>query len=94
MWNQKTGARATNYGSRVDFILAAGPRAAEIGPAKGALARQPGATPDSPTATELRAGTSTSGDEPGASSSAVADTSAVVEAPTAATHSVCCVCCT
>ena len=29
VWNQKTGARASNYGSRVDFILAAGPVAAQ-----------------------------------------------------------------
>ena len=29
MWNQKTGARTSNYGSRVDFILAAGPDKAD-----------------------------------------------------------------
>lgn len=38
MWNQKTGARATNYGSRVDFILAAGPKAAAHSPARAAHA--------------------------------------------------------
>ena len=30
MWNQKTGARTTNYGSRVDFILAATGRPAAL----------------------------------------------------------------
>ncbi|KAL3155760.1 hypothetical protein ABBQ32_012777 [Trebouxia sp. C0010 RCD-2024] len=38
VWNQKTGARATNYGSRVDFILAAGPKAAAHSPARAAHA--------------------------------------------------------
>ena len=31
VWNQRTGARGSNYGSRVDFILAAGPKAAASG---------------------------------------------------------------
>lgn len=62
MWNQKTSARASNYGSRVDFILAAGPPAAatqadtasprltgpESSQAGGAGACSPGADPRGP----------------------------------------------
>lgn len=92
VWNQKTGARATNYGSRVDFILAAGPRAANNSPAKGAHARQPGPAAGTYTAPELRAGSHASGDEPEASSRAAAET-AEVAAPSAATQSVDFICC-
>ena len=93
MWNQKTGARATNYGSRVDFILAAGRRTAENSPVRGAHTRQPGAAPESCTATELGAGSHASGDKPGASSSVAADTP-LTQAPSVATQSVSFVCCT
>ncbi|DBA80829.1 TPA: hypothetical protein ACH3X1_008046 [Trebouxia sp. C0004] len=57
VWNQKTGARTSNYGSRVDFILAAGPdRADPHSPAAGhgalhnSPAAVPGADADSPIA--------------------------------------------
>ncbi len=57
VWNQKTGARTSNYGSRVDFILAAGPDKADPhSPAAGHGADQnspaavPGADADSPAA--------------------------------------------
>lgn len=49
VWNQKTGARGSNHGSRVDFILAAGPRAAFSSPAEGPNAQMSGATASSPT---------------------------------------------
>ncbi|DBA67871.1 TPA: hypothetical protein ACH3X2_014155 [Trebouxia sp. C0005] len=57
VWNQKTGARTSNYGSRVDFILAAGPDKADLhSPAAGhganhnSPAAVPGADADSPAA--------------------------------------------
>ena len=64
MWNQKTGARATNYGSRVDFILAAGPKAAGHSPAGVAHAEEAGtgAAAGSPASTECPAGSSTAVD--------------------------------
>ena len=67
VWNQKTGARTSNYGSRVDFILAAGPDKADPNsPAAGhdadhnSPAAVEGADADSPAA----------GDEAAASCSA------------------------
>ena len=38
LWNQKTGARTSNYGSRVDFILATGPGADLPSPAAALVA--------------------------------------------------------
>jgi len=76
VWNQKTGARTSNYGSRVDFILAAGPDKADPhSPAAGhaavynSPAAVPGADADSPAADDGTAASS-----PAASAGTHADT--------------------
>ena len=59
VWNQKSGARASNYGSRVDFILAEGPNAHSSGatassPAAGSKdASSSFAAADSPSSSSL-----------------------------------------
>ncbi|KAL0046517.1 hypothetical protein WJX82_002646 [Trebouxia sp. C0006] len=67
VWNQKTGARTSNYGSRVDFILAAGPHKADPhSPAAGH-----GANQNSPVAVAVAAADSpAAGDKPATSSPA------------------------
>ncbi|KAL0040073.1 hypothetical protein WJX79_005110 [Trebouxia sp. C0005] len=79
VWNQKTGARTSNYGSRVDFILAAGPDKADLhSPAAGhganhnSPAAVPGADADSPAADDEAAASS-----PAASAGIHADTKQV-----------------
>jgi len=79
VWNQKTGARTSNYGSRVDFILAAGPDKADPhSPAAGhaavynSPAAVPGADADSPAADDGAAASS-----PAASAGTHADTQQV-----------------
>lgn len=83
VWNQKTGARTSNYGSRVDFILAAGPHKADPhSPAAGH-----GANQNSPVAVAVAAADSpAAGDKPATSSPAA---SAGNNADTQQGHQVC-----
>ncbi len=75
VWNQKTGARASNYGSRVDFILAAGPRAPSHSPAA-----VPGADATSPAAASEA--TSDAADEGAVAASPVVTLSSAASGPT------------
>lgn len=96
MWNQKTGARATNYGSRVDFILAAGPKAAAhspVGVAHAEEARTGGANSSAGVAHAEEAMTGAAAGSPAttecpASSTAAVDTSSAVQASSAASEQV------
>ncbi|KAL3146027.1 hypothetical protein ABBQ38_015382 [Trebouxia sp. C0009 RCD-2024] len=94
VWNQKTGARATNYGSRVDFILAAGPKAAAhspVGVAHAEEARTGGANSSAGVAHAEEAMTGAAAGSPAttecpASSTAAVDTSSAVQASSAASE--------